>query len=92
MVVSLDAGISVRSLSLSEQNTLCKIVYSLEKHVFVRTLHQISCTVTVKRKFWRKFNRQMAPATSAISHLVQKFELNGNVCGNKKGVVGRKSQ
>jgi len=41
----------------------------------------------VHRQFWRKFNRQEAPARSAISHLVQKYEQSGSICDNKKGVV-----
>jgi hypothetical protein len=32
---------------------------------------------------------RQAPARSAISRLVQKFELTGSVCGNKKSVIGR---
>jgi hypothetical protein len=45
--------------------------------------------VTLQRQFQGKFNTQQAPARSAISHLVQKFESTGSVCDKKKGVVGR---
>jgi len=48
----------------------------------------ISSFVTVPRQFRMKFNRQQVPARSAISYLVQKYELSGSVCGNNKGMVG----
>jgi hypothetical protein len=55
----------------------------------VKTFYQTSNFVTVQRQFQRKSNMQQAPARSAVSHLVQKIELTGSVCDNKKGVVGR---
>jgi len=65
------------------------MVYSVEECVFiVKTFYKTSF-VTVQRQFQRKFNRQQAPVRSAISCLVQKFELTGSVCNNEKGAVGR---
>jgi hypothetical protein len=43
----------------------------------------------VLKYFQRKFNSQEAPARSASSCLVQKYELTGSVCDNKTGVMGR---
>jgi orotate phosphoribosyltransferase-like protein len=46
-----------------------------------------SSFVRVQRE--RKFNRQQVPASSTVRWLVQKFELTGSVCNNKKVLVER---
>jgi hypothetical protein len=85
-----DGWKNVKVCSHVKQCALCKIVYSMEEHVFiVKIFHQTSSFVMVPRQFWRIFNRWQAAAKSAITCVVQKSELTGNVCNNKKGVVGR---
>jgi hypothetical protein len=78
---------NVRSLQPSKQHALCKIVNSIEEHVFVKSFYQTCSFVTVQRQLWRKFNRWQSPVRFGISHLAQKFD--GSVCDDKKGVVGR---
>jgi hypothetical protein len=64
------------------------MAYSTEEHVFtVKEFYQASSVMTVQTQFHRKFKKQYAPIRPTISHLVQKFELTGSVCDNKKGVV-----
>jgi hypothetical protein len=66
------------------------MAYSVEERVFiVKTFYQTSSFVTVQRQFPRKLNMRQAPARSAISRLVQKFELTAIVCDKKKDVVRR---
>jgi len=66
---------------------------TVEECVFtVRTFYQTSSSVAVKRQFQKKFYRQKAPATSAISCLVQKSEVTGSICDNKERVVEDTSQ
>jgi hypothetical protein len=43
----------------------------------------------MQRQFQRKFNMWQGPARSAISHLIQKFELTRSVRNNRKGVTRR---
>jgi hypothetical protein len=68
---------------------VCKMVQSMKEYMFiVEPFYQTSSFVWVQRPLWRKFNRWQAPPRYAIIYLVQKTELIGSVCKNKKGVVG----
>jgi hypothetical protein len=66
---------SMRSVLMSKEYAMSKIVYSVEKCVLtVKTLYQTSSLVTLGRQFWNNFKMRQEPEGSVIICPVQMSE------------------